>query len=73
MNRRGGLYRNHPGVDGKTWWYLHRSRLFLYLLLRLLRVSKVIFEEAVVVDTILVKTYIFFGLVRVRAILTSRL
>ena len=45
------LYRRNPGVDRKTWLYLVHGVIFLY---PVLRVSEVIFQEAVVADTILV-------------------
>ena len=45
------LYRRNPGVDRKTWLYLVHGMVFLY---PVLRVSEVIFQEAVVADTILV-------------------
>ena len=53
MNDWCRLYRCKPGVDRQTWWYVVVHGLFFYLLLRL-RVSKVVFQEAVVADTILV-------------------
>ena len=58
MNGRCGLYRRNPRVDRKTWLYLVYGVVFFY---PVLRVSEVIFQEAVVADTILVRLISVFS------------